>query len=98
MAIGRGNLEIITTENERIYTPLYHVPDSSGTLLSPDFMCAESNGQYVQFHIGGDITTGKGSIDLCDKKTLANGSSSRDQMVYGIFSARLKCTKLAHQQ
>ena len=68
MAIGRGNLEIITTENERIYTLLYHVPNLSGTLLSPDFMCAESNGQYVQFHINGDITTGQGSIDMCNKK------------------------------
>ena len=46
-SIGKGYTDIITKQGMTIKTPIYHLPNATGTLLSPDFMCSESNGAYT---------------------------------------------------
>ena len=67
MAVGKGMMEIVTKSGDKMYTLLYHVLNSLGTLLSPDFFCSESSGKYHSFTIHGDITTGFGTIYFCHK-------------------------------
>ena len=68
VAVGKGYLEIMTEQGMKIRTPLYHVPNSAGTLLSPDFMCSESEGIYHTFCIKGDLSLGLGTLNFytCD--------------------------------
>ena len=36
-AIGKGYMDIITKQGMTIKTPIYHVPNATGTLLLPDY-------------------------------------------------------------
>ena len=65
MAIGKGKIQIKTKDGNVVYKILYHVPRAFGTLLSLDFFCAESDGQFRSFTIHGYILTGFETIDFC---------------------------------
>lgn len=64
--IGSGKMELLTDTGRKIYTKMYFVPAATGTILSPDFMCTESNGQYCLFHIDSYTDTGRGLLRFCD--------------------------------
>ena len=49
---------------------MFHVPDSSGTLLSPDYTCGESNEQYDEFTIEPNFQTGNRLMTLYGGKHL----------------------------
>ena len=59
-AIGVGLIKLLTKDNERVYSTMYHVPMATSTLLSPDFVCVNSDGEYSTFTIESNIDTGKG--------------------------------------
>ena len=68
IATSYGKMEIITTTGDKIYTKMYIVPDATGTLLSPDFMCTKLDRQYYLFvHIDSNTTTGEGILKFCNK-------------------------------
>ena len=45
---------------------MFYCPSASGTIISPDHVCAQADNNFTQFVVHSDVATGRGSIHFLD--------------------------------